>query len=191
MLHLLPTVDLIAPRITILSPSILADSLLLSKRRSEVPARSTVHKQMKEYQRKQLLERIDREGATVGTQIPDTILVQDEEIDLQEFVFEITRRDTYPPGERERVENAKRNLRRERLQRRQRIENNEVDFEDGEKIAESIIGISRALEALQELEPDDIEGEAKRQEAADRKRWMSFLKQAMGREDGSSSRGRL
>jgi predicted Zn-dependent peptidase len=146
---------------------------------------------MKEYQRKQLLERIDREGATVGTQIPDTIVVQGEEIDLQEFVFEITRRDTYPAGERERVENAKRNLRRERLQRRQRIENNEVDFEDGQKLAESIIGISRALEALQGLDPDDIEGEAKRQETADRKRWMSFLKQAMGHEDASRSGGRL
>jgi predicted Zn-dependent peptidase len=146
---------------------------------------------MKEYQRKQLLERIDREGATVGVQIPDTIEVQGEEIDLKEFVFEIKRRDTYPAGERQRVENAKKNLRRERLQRRQRIENDEVDFEDGEELAESIIGISRALEALQQLNPDDIEGEAKRQEAADRKRWMSFLKQALGRDDASSNRGRL
>jgi hypothetical protein len=67
---------------------------------------------MKEYQRKQLLERIDREGATVGVQIPERIEVQGEEIDLQQFVFEIKRRDTYPPGQRERVENAKRNLRR-------------------------------------------------------------------------------
>jgi predicted Zn-dependent peptidase len=143
---------------------------------------------MKEYQRKQLLERIDREGATIGVQIPETIEVQGEEIALQSFVFEIKRRDTYPSGERERVETAKKNLRRERLQRRQRIENDEVSFEEGERLADSIIGISRALEALQQLESPDIEQEAQAQEAADRKRWMSFLKQALGREDANSTR---
>lgn len=144
---------------------------------------------MKDYQRKLLLERIDREGATVGVQIPETIEVQGEDVDLREFVFEIKRRDTYPPGERERVENAKKNLRRERLQRRQRIEDDEVDFEEGERLAQSIIGISRALEALQQLESPDIEGEAERQEAADRKRWVSFLKQALGHDDGKNTRG--
>lgn len=146
---------------------------------------------MKEYQRKQLLERIDREGATVGVQIPETIEIQGENVDLREFVFEIKRRDTYPPGERERVENAKKNLRHERLQRRQRIEDDEVDFEEGDRLAQSIIGISRALEALQQLDSPDVEREAERQEAADRKRWMSFLKQALGRDDVKSTRGRF
>ena len=69
---------------------------------------------MKEFERKQTLERINREGATVGASIPDRIAVQGEEVALQEFVFEVKRRDTVPPGERERVEQAKKNLRRER-----------------------------------------------------------------------------
>ncbi len=86
---------------------------------------------VKEFERKQLLERIEREGATVGTQIPDRIEVQGEEIDLRQFVFEIKRRETIPRGERERVERAKRNLRRERLERLQRIEDNEVSYERG------------------------------------------------------------
>ncbi len=144
---------------------------------------------MKEYQRKQLLERIDREGATIGVQIPETIEVQDERLALREFVFEIKRRETYPPGERERVDNAKRNLRRERLQRRQRIEDGDVNYEEGERLAESIIGISRALEGLEQLQPTDIEREAQAQEAADRKRWVSFLNQALGRDEVSRSRG--
>lgn len=45
------------------------------------------------------------------------------------------RRDTVPPGERERVEQAKKNLRRERLQRKQRIEDEdsaESESEPGE-----------------------------------------------------------
>ena len=143
---------------------------------------------MQEYQRKQLLERVNKESATIGADIPDRIEVQGEAIDLREFVFEIKRRDTVPEGERERVERAKRNLRRERLDRLERIEDNEVEFETGEELAASIIGIDRALEALDTLQPADVNTEAQRQEAMDRKRWMSFLKKALGRDDASGSK---
>ncbi|QZP36755.1 DUF5788 family protein [Halobaculum magnesiiphilum] len=143
---------------------------------------------MQEYQRKQLLERVTKESATIGADIPDRIEVQGEEFDLRTFVFEIKRRETIPEGERERVERAKRNLRRERLERLEEIEENRVDFETGEELAASIIGIDRALEALDNLRPADVESEARRQEAMDKKRWMSFLKKALGREDASGSK---
>ncbi|MFC5970653.1 DUF5788 family protein [Halomarina salina] len=143
---------------------------------------------MKEFERKGLLERVDREGATVGASIPETIEVQGEEIALREFVFEIQRRETVPAGERERVDRAKKNLRRERLQRRQRLEEADISYEEGEEIVGSIVGIERALSALENLGATDIEREAKASEAADKKRWMKFLQQALGR-DGSSSRG--
>lgn len=144
---------------------------------------------MEEFERKQLLERIEREGATVGASIPEQITVQGEQIALQKFVFEIKRRDTIPVGERDRVEHAKKNLRRERLERKQRIESGQVSFEEGERLAESIVGIDRALSALESLnDPQSIEDEAAAQEAADKKRWMSFLKQALGRDDATSRR---
>jgi hypothetical protein len=147
---------------------------------------------VKEFERKQLLERVNREGATVGADIPERITVQGEEVDLKQFVFEIKRRDTVPAGERERVDRAKKNLRRERLQRLQRIEDGEVSYEEGERLVESIIGIDRALNALEGLAPADLEREAEAQEAADRKRWMKFLKKALGHEDTShNTRGRL
>jgi predicted Zn-dependent peptidase len=145
---------------------------------------------VKEYQRKQLLERVGRESATVGADIPDEIEIQGERIDLRSFVFEIKRRDTIPEGERERVERAKRNLRRERIERLERIEENRVSFEEGEKLARNIIGIDRALDALEQLRPADLEREAKLQEAQDQKRWMNFLKQALGRDGGDGSDGR-
>ncbi|MEF8800746.1 MAG: DUF5788 family protein [Halolamina sp.] len=147
---------------------------------------------MKEYERKQLLERVEREAATVGAEIPDEIDVQGETIDLRTFVFEIKRRDTIPEGERERVDEAKKNLRRERLQRYQRIENeSELSFEAGEELVRSIIGIDRALNALEQLQPVDLETEAQRQQAVDQKRWMNFLKQALGQDDdGDRSGGR-
>ncbi|MEA1930103.1 MAG: DUF5788 family protein [Euryarchaeota archaeon] len=140
---------------------------------------------MQEYQRKQLLERVGRDGSTVGAQIPDAIEIQGEELDLRTFVFEIKRRETIPPGERERVEQAKRNLRRERVERLERIEDNAVSYERGEELAESIIGIDRALNALDQLEPVDLETETKRKEAADQKRWTTFLKKALGHEDSN------
>jgi hypothetical protein len=143
---------------------------------------------VQEFERKQLLERVNREGATVGASIPETIEVQGEDIDLRSFVFEIKRRDTIPAGERDRVDQAKKNLRRERLQRLQRIENDEVSYEEGEQLVESIVGIDRALNALEQLRPVDLDQEAERQAAADRKRWMSFLRQALGRDDGGVSK---
>ncbi|WP_299263110.1 DUF5788 family protein [Halorientalis sp.] len=140
---------------------------------------------MQEFQRKQLLERIEREGATVGADIPDEIEVQGEFIDLQTFVFEIKRRETVPQGERERVTQAKKNLRRERLQRKQRIEDEDISFEDGEAIARAIIGIDRALNALENLGPTDLEKESELQETQDKKRWTKFLKKALGHQDDS------
>ena len=145
---------------------------------------------MQEYERKQLLERIGREGSTLGADIPERIEIQGEEVQLREFVFEIKRRETVPAGERDRVERAKRNLRRERLERKELIEEGAVGFEDGERIARAIIGIDRALEALESLGPESVEAEAKRQEAADTKRWMDFLKKALGHDDGPEVRGR-
>ncbi len=147
---------------------------------------------MREYERKGLLERVNREAATVGAEIPERIEIQGERIDLRSFVFEIERRDSVPAGERDRVERAKRNLRRERLERLERIEENEVSYAEGEELAASIIGIDRALEALEGLNAPDPETEAERQETADRKRWMNFLKKALGREgSGSGSRTRF
>ena len=145
---------------------------------------------MKEFERKQLLERIEREGATVGASIPDEITVQGEEIALQEFVFEIRRRDTVPSGERDRVEQAKRNLRRERLQRKQRLEDEALSFEEGEQLVESIIGLDRALNELEALGPVDVAAEAEAEEVADRKRWTRFLRKALGQEDETGGRWR-
>lgn len=144
---------------------------------------------MKEFERKQLLERVNREGATIGVDIPDRIDVQGEEVELRDFVFEIKRRERVPDGEKERVDRAKKNLRRERLQRRQRIESGEISSEEGERLAESIVGIERALNTLESLGPTDLEAESEAKEQADRKRWLSFLQKALGRDQGDKRRG--
>lgn len=138
---------------------------------------------MKGYERKQLLARVEREGATVGASIPEEVSVQGETLALRAFVFETRSRESVPAAERERVEQAKKNLRRERLARRQRLENADITREEGERLVESIIGLDRALHALSDLGTSDIEREADAKEMADRKRWLSFLKQALGEDE--------
>ena len=145
---------------------------------------------MRPYERKQLLERIERDGATVGESIPERVEVGDDSIALREFVFEIRRRDTIPPGERERVQQAKRRLRRARTRRVDRIEDDDISYETGQELADSVVGIDRALSALEQLDSPDIEQEAKRQEQMDTQRWNRFLRQALGRADDQNVRGR-
>jgi hypothetical protein len=59
------------------------------------------------------------------------------------------------------------------------------------RLARSIVGIYRALNALEDLGTSDLEREAEASEAADRKRWMQFLRKALGHEDdGHGSHGR-
>lgn len=143
---------------------------------------------MKPFERKQLLARVDREGATVGADIPEEVTVEGEPLALREFVFETRSRGSVPADERERVEEAKKNLRRERLARRQRLEEGDITREEGEELTESIIGIDRALHALSDLGTTDIEREADASEMADRKRWLSFLKQALGQDESGVRR---
>lgn len=151
-------------------------------------APSRLRATVKEHERKRLLERVDREGATVGTRIPARIDLQGEPFDLREFVLEVKRRETVPPADRDRVVEAKKRLRRERLARRRTLEAGQVAVEEGERLAEAIIGIDRALNALDSLEAADLEAEAADRETADRKRWLNFLKQVLGHDDGRRPR---
>jgi hypothetical protein len=145
---------------------------------------------VKEYERKRLLERIDREASTVGADVPDEIRLDGEPFPLREFVFEVRSLDGVPPERRERVEWAKKQLRRARLERRQRIEEDDISKEEGERLVEDVVGIDRALNALSDLGPTDVEAAAASQERADQKRWFQFLRKALGHERDTSARGR-
>ncbi|MGB9963837.1 DUF5788 family protein [Halobacterium hubeiense] len=138
---------------------------------------------MREFERKQLLERVDREAATVGASIPETLDVQGEELELREFVFEVKAVDRVPADRREDVEEAKKLLRRERMERRERLEDGDITREEGEELVDAIVGIDRALNALESLGTTSLEAEIEANERADKKRWFSFLKEALGHDD--------
>lgn len=144
---------------------------------------------VKSFERKRLLERVEREGATVGAQIPESVCLDGETVALREFVFETKRLETVPPEHQERVDEVVTLLRRERLARKQRLtEEAELDLDTGTQLAEEIIGIDRALNALETLESTDIETEQQQAEQADQARWLTFIRQALGHEDVEVSR---
>lgn len=144
---------------------------------------------MKPFERKQLLERVEREGATVGHSIPEEITVDGETLRLREFVFETNRLEAIDTARRERVDEVRTLLRGERHARKQRLETQSLSRTEGEQLADEIVGIDRALTALRSLETTDLSDETRQAERADRERWIKFLKRALGHDDASGRRG--
>jgi hypothetical protein len=132
---------------------------------------------MDEYERKRLLARIERNSGTIGTELPETVTVRDTEVDLREFVFECRRLDAVTDEDRERLEEMKRQLKRERLARKQRIADDEVTVEEGEKLVESIRGLDRALTALEGIDTPSYSETLRQKKEQDARRLLSLVDQ--------------
>ncbi|UPW00137.1 DUF5788 family protein [Halorussus gelatinilyticus] len=132
---------------------------------------------MNERQRRRLLDRTQRSSATVGREIPDELTVQGTTIDLNEFVFECKRLDTIPDDERDRIEAMKTKLKRERLERKQRIDREDITYEEGERLVRSIYGIDRALNALEGLDSPSIGEELRQKKLSDARELLSLIRQ--------------
>jgi predicted phage gp36 major capsid-like protein len=143
---------------------------------------------VQEYERKRFLERIERDGATVGQRVPERVTVDGDPFELRSFVTDVTTAERVTPEQRETVDEARVQLRRERNERVERIETGDLTVEEAEELVDSVVGIDRALNALERLEDADVEAEAERAERAGKKRWFSFLREALGHEDGSDGR---
>ncbi|MXR21864.1 DUF5788 family protein [Halobacterium bonnevillei] len=131
---------------------------------------------MDDRERRQLLEKLRRPAGTVGREIPDELTVQGTTIDVKEFVFECKRLDAIPERERERVEAVKTELRRERLERKQRLEREDVTRQEGERLVESIHGIDRALNALEGLDAPSIGEELRQKQLEDARELLSLMR---------------
>ncbi|WP_207591530.1 DUF5788 family protein [Halomontanus rarus] len=132
---------------------------------------------MNDRQRRRLLERVDRPSQTIGEDVPDELTVQGTTIDLKAFVFECKRLETIPKHERERIETVKTDLRRERLERKQRIAREDLAVEEGERLVQSIHGIDRALNALEGLDSPSIGEQIRRKRLEDARELRSLLNQ--------------
>ena len=139
-----------------------------------------VHGPMKEYEREALLDRADRDSVSVGVRVPETVELEGDEFALADYVFEAR------AGEADDVKEKKKLLRRRRNDLLDRIREDDMTYEEGERVVERVAGIDRALNVLQGT-GEGIEAEARAKEKADAKRWQNFVKKVKGR-DGEDSR---
>ncbi|WP_227353259.1 DUF5788 family protein [Haladaptatus salinisoli] len=134
---------------------------------------------MNEQERRRLLDRLRRPSGTVGKKMPDELTLGGTTIDLNAFVFECKRLDTIPEDERERIEEMKTELKRERLERKQRIARDDISFEEGERLVESVIGIDRAHNALAGLDAPSIEEEMRRKKLDDARELLTLIRRGL------------
>jgi len=130
---------------------------------------------MREQERRALLDRIDREGASVGATVPESIEIDGESVPLSDLVRRAESLDA------DRRTALRTQVRRERTRLREAIVDDQVDHETAERYADRIAGLDRALAHLDT--DDDIEATARAAEQADRKRWQSFVTRVRGDED--------
>lgn len=138
-----------------------------------------VRDRISDSQKDKLLSIIDKGGSTIGQEIPDKISVQGEQIELKQFVFKIDSCETVPQKEKQNVEEMVRKLRRERLQRRQQIENQKISYEEGEAHVDAIVGIDRAINSLENLDTAGLEEKMRQAEIESQREWLSMLKKIM------------
>lgn len=131
--------------------------------------------ELSDRRREELLSRIQRKTATVGQQLPDSVDIQGTEMNLKEFVWETKRQGTVPPEMRDQVREVRRKLATERDSRTERLKSESLTESEAEALAQSIVGIDRAISALQNLHEPDIEAAARERELADNRRWVNFL----------------
>ncbi|MFC7069713.1 DUF5788 family protein [Halobaculum lipolyticum] len=131
---------------------------------------------MDDSERRRLLDRL-RGGSTVGFRMPDRIEVDGTTIELKRLVFESERLDAVTEAERERVDEALGLLRRERTRRRRRIAEGDISVAEGDALADEVIGIDRAINALEGLDAPGFGEEARRSRIEGHKEWLGLVNQ--------------
>jgi len=132
---------------------------------------------MDDVAREKLLRRVNRQGATVGASLPETVTVGDEELPLAEFVIETRTVPGVPPESRDLLRDAMETLRDERARRLEQLESEPLEQATAETLADEIVGIDRALHALENIRQPDYGETAQTADIDDHKRWSAFLDQ--------------
>jgi len=132
---------------------------------------------LSEQRRAELLEWVGREGATVGHRIPETVTIEGETVELREFVWETKRQGAVPPEYHDEVGRVRAELQRGRDRRKERLEEESLTVEQAEALADSIVGLDRAVVALSNLYESDFASDASNADVEDHKRWLAFIDQ--------------
>ena len=127
--------------------------------------------------REALLDRVNSQSATIGASVPDQVEVHGEAVDLSAFIVETRKVDAVPPALDRKVTAARESLRTERERRIERLETEPIDRETAETLAEEVVGIDRALNALDGIRRPGFADEHHADTLESHERWLAFVDQ--------------
>lgn len=126
-------------------------------------------------ERRDLLERANRQSATIGQELPDRITVGDDDLHLEEFIIETRKVEGIPDDARPLLRETEQELTNERKRLVERLESAPIDREEGEAIVEQIVGIDRASNALRSLRRDRFGSNVQSATLEGHERWLEFV----------------
>ncbi|MFW6384360.1 MAG: DUF5788 family protein [Halodesulfurarchaeum sp.] len=132
---------------------------------------------LSEKRRRELLAEVRRNSATIGKRIPETVNVDGEPFDLREFVMETKSQGSIPPDRREEVRRVRNTLKRERNRRLERLETASLTEPEAVELADTILGLERALTALSNLSESSFVDRSDQAELDGTRQWLDFLDQ--------------
>ncbi|QKG91585.1 hypothetical protein HPS36_01510 [Halorubrum salinarum] len=127
--------------------------------------------------REALLDRVNSPSATVGASVPDEVEIDGSAVDLSAFIVETRKVDAVPPALDRKVTAARESLRAERARRVERLESDPLDPETAEALADEVVGIDRALNALEGIRRPGFADEHHADTLAGHERWLAFVDQ--------------
>jgi len=125
--------------------------------------------------REELLDEVRRNTATIGKRIPETVSVDGEPFELRAFVMETKSQGAIPPDRRESVRSVRNTLERERKRRLERLETASLTEPEATELADTILGLDRALTALSNLSEPSFESRSDRAEIDGTRQWLDFV----------------
>ncbi|RLM52212.1 MULTISPECIES: DUF5788 family protein [unclassified Halorubrum] len=127
--------------------------------------------------REALLDRVNSPSATVGASVPDEVEIDGSAVDLSAFIVETRKVDAVPPALDRKVTAARESLRAERARRVERLESDPLGRETAEALADEVVGIDRALNALEGIRRPGFADEHHADTLAGHERWLAFVDQ--------------
>ncbi|MFW6017435.1 MAG: DUF5788 family protein [Halapricum sp.] len=132
-----------------------------------------------EKRRSELLDRISKRGSTIGEKIPEEVTIDGQAIALRSFVWETKKQGVVPPEKRQSVREVRAKLNEERARLKERLRSEDLSPQEAEELADTIVGIDRAISALKNLREPDLQQHAHQEYVESNRRWVNFIDQLL------------
>lgn len=151
-------------------------------------------KPLSKVERENYLIRLQKEFASTGATIPDTIVIDRKKIRLKTYVFDIfKKKGNLTPDEQAEVDHTAALLQKKRREIVSKISTTQdMTRQEADDLFNTVLGIDRALETLYRAhEPrSSAQEEAKKAKVQDSRRWLDLVKKVYSRGDEKAPRER-